>query len=126
MQDAQPAIVEALDRLLQAPLEHRCFVIVNDLIMDRFVQFGVRLNRRVLFLDLPYVALENIDPERSAAVRRLFTLADRDEHAFVREVSSATIGAELAMRVLREVHLLPEFAQLKIVEESSTAPEKRN
>jgi len=123
LSDAEVQIVAALRRLQQTPAKHRPFVIVEDTVTDKFVQFRGS-DGDPLLLDLPTNELS------SEAARRAATMLKHngspDFPAYQADCQTVEWGARVAMRVLREVHELPEFAELRILEETSTPEHKQN
>lgn len=105
--DAEPKIHQAVERLLAAPREFRCFVIIQDEVTDRFVQFGTFPKDNALFIDTGYQQL-------------------RQPYGCIARPVSLPEAADHAMRILRHGLDLPETAVLWIRDETSTAPEERN
>ena len=121
----EPMLTAELKRL---PQEHRCFVIAEDTVTKKFVQFAGPDHGPIL-VDLPI--LKN-DLESLSRAFRTFSWDVKgpwehnvsDSHiTFMKRNLAPEDAAKLAMLLLREVHLLPEFAVMRIVEESTQIKE---
>lgn len=115
---------EALERMRQIPELLRPFVIVDSVATGQFVQFCGGEGRSLLF-DMPRGQLGSDD----TAAQRLLSDAVLRSWLPDRETSSATMSyslivdtvpqaAELALKVLREVHQLADDAELSIIEDA--------
>ena len=110
--EAKARIEAALEWLGQTQERRRCFVIVSDSTTRRFVQFYGSEQRGVT-LDLPSVELA----QEARATADGFLAADPTR--FWRKCEGPSHGAALALRVLREVHQLPEESLLTVTQEST-------
>jgi hypothetical protein len=125
---AEPFLVDALDRLIDAPPALRRFVVVEQLATRRFVQ-ACTIDG-ILVIDLPGVG-------RTSSERAVASLI-LDEHvtstlfasptshvpigeafSFQKSGVSSVVGASLMVRVLREVHRFTDEIVVRITEEFS-------
>lgn len=111
---AQPRIVLALDEMLQR--KEQPFVIVEETTTRKFVQFAGSVNESLL-LNLPPQPLST---DESARARMLFAEYDvtveADDNYYMELDRDPQRGAELAIRVLREVYLFGDEAELRLTE----------
>jgi len=96
-------LLAALKRLAASPLVFRCFVIVEDTVTNRFVQFAVSDGERLLF-DVPSQRLDS----------QTYTVP-----ICKKNIGGAHEGVELAQAFLRNELRLPGNAVLRIREEST-------
>jgi hypothetical protein len=96
LRDALPLLTAALHNLRECAREHLAFVIIEDDVTGRFVQFSGS-NCDPLWFDAPQLGVINSGPK-----------FDRPEDA-----------AEYALRRMRLNHRLPESAELHITFEST-------
>jgi hypothetical protein len=128
---AEGPLRAAIERMLAAPREHRCFVIIEDDVTERFVQFLVDRTGQ-LVLDLPVAQFHERDFFGLAQALTMETegvLSRRSgtfDTTFQHVCGAADDGVVLAMTILRRVHALPDGANLSIVEESTSRGPGRN
>ena len=96
LRDALPILVEALQNLRECAEEHKAFVIIEDVVTERFVQFSGS-NTKPLWFDAPQLGVINSGPK--------FELPEE--------------AAQYALAQMRGAHRLPEFAELEITFEST-------
>lgn len=112
-------LAEAIARLGATDHDRRPFVIVEDTVTKKFVQYaGSRLRRP--FLDVPTVQLT------APALAKLATLAQETGGTRSGRGQYQWEGVDvvaIGLRVLAEVHDLPSFAELRIREETTNEPE---
>lgn len=116
---------DALYRLLQTPKTHKPFVVVSDTITGRFVQFRGSDNESLL-LDLPHTQFKSAIPVTKASAFLDSKRSGTPQGVSYRDNLTFVHATNLALRVLREVHNLPENAQIEIIEDTSTPKEKWN
>lgn len=116
-----PALEAALERLGLRPLEPlRPFVIVEEPLTKRFVQFCTRFEGRLeaegrVVLDLP-LGEHSIGAHLAKGILGgPRYVRDGLEHYQVRNLTPAE-GVRLALRVLRDVHALPDIAEVYVQE----------
>jgi hypothetical protein len=118
LSDAGLVLREALEQLVQAPEANACFVMAYDRVTCRFVQFLGSDKSGTVTIDQPSPSLDQAGLKRIAD---LLPEAYPFENyiCFQKRACSPEEGARLGMQILREVHMLPEFAEIKITFESS-------
>jgi hypothetical protein len=134
IREAKPLIERALEHVASAPRAERRYVIVESELTDKFVQF-YGSKEEGIWLDLPFgtigssdhtVASGPIDRQMLISVTQLLMCppdpGEMGEHSFMRKCASPAEGAELALQVLRKVHLLPRNVYLRILEDCSLGP----
>lgn len=112
--EAEPEVLAALDRMKLLPKSLRPSVIVEDTVTRKFVQFRGS-DVEWFLVDLPTSELSS--EAARAASRILRHNGNARFPAFQVELANSDGAARVGMRVLREVHELPEFAELRIVEQ---------
>lgn len=115
--NAQPRIVQALEEMLRR--EAGAFVIIIETRTEKYVQFaGSDDVEDPLLLDLPW---QPLSPQEHARAREIFAhLSERAEveSGFQLELDrDPQQGADLALRVLREVYHFGDDAELALIEE---------
>jgi hypothetical protein len=123
LSELEVEIVAALRRLRETPMKHKPYVIVEDTVTKKFVQFCTPPRGGVL-IDLPTNELSSGAARTAASF--LKHNGSLEFPAYEADCPTDEWGAKAAMRVLREVHQLPEFAELRIFEETSTPEHKQN
>lgn len=114
-------LLEALVRMIQLPDSMKRFVILEDTITDKFVQFFGGSNKPIT-IDLPTPQLEGIS-DRAHAYRLIGMLYVPKRQGLVPSYQKGNLSPEaavvLGLRVMKLVHRLPDCAQLQIVEDRS-------
>lgn len=123
--DAKQPIAEALQRLADAPKELGAFVIIEDTVTDRFVQFATDKDTGGLLIDLPD---QQLDDE---ARGRAFDMLSRRKAwgngagaSYQYGCALVSDATEVALRVLRELLRLPDISELRIVEDETDHSEE--
>jgi hypothetical protein len=121
LRDAVDAIARALALLAASPKAHRCYVLIEDEITQRFVQAFGSIEDGIT-IDLPLHGAQGIEPSGYAIALRLLP----DEGTLLgyrirrRRVASPIEGARVATEVLKHVLRLPAEAEIAVTFESST------
>lgn len=112
---------EALARMIQVPDAMQRFVILEDTVTNKFVQFFGGSDKPIT-IDLPTPQLEGLS-DRAHAYRLIGTLHVPKGTNLVPSYQKKNLSPEaavvLGLRVMKLVHRLPDCAQLQIVEDRS-------
>ena len=106
-------IEAALATLKRSPERLRRFVVVEDVVTGRFVQF-YGSEERGIYIDLPCATVSSRGHSAAAAFLDRGFNGDGMPERFHKKLDNEQEGARLALRVLREVHDLPDSAELQI------------
>jgi len=112
LKESKGAIVEALDRLAQSPIEHRRFVIIENRLTGRFVQFCTP----------PPPSRFIGGPELKGPGPLIFDGTGNGKpggYELIQEFCDAQLGADFALIILSQY--LPEDAELYIIEDACSA-----
>jgi hypothetical protein len=104
----------ALDRMLVVPRDLRPFVIVEDTVTEKFVQFALMPKTGDLFIDLPGV---NMNANARWYAGQLLPYISKGD-VYQRTLPRTSEASEIAVRIMSKVHELPDCAQIRIREEN--------
>ncbi len=120
LQDAEALIREALERLAESPRELRCFVIVQEKLTARFVQFGTPPPKGPFKGGFTNVAGRG--PMDMADIEEPIYLDGEgarraEDYVSIKWPCEPPLGAERAVRMLSKY--LPPEAEVEITEEAT-------